>query len=92
MFARHVHSGLQHECRERDARNPGDETDDSEDTEEEEHYSASILLASDVVDSCREGKNDVQDTCSPDECLGEVARAHEIQPGENEGDDQDENE
>lgn len=78
----HVHGGLQHKGSEWDSRDPANETDDCEDAEDEEHDTTSILLARDVIDSCCQGEDNVENAGRPDEGLGEVSCAHEIEPRE----------
>lgn len=80
VFPCDVHTSLQHEGRKRDARDPTDEANYCEYTEYQERDSTTILLATDIVDTRRERKNDIQDPSHPNESFRKESRAHKICP------------
>ena len=66
---RHVDCRLEHQDRERYARDPADETENVEDAEDEEHDAARPVSSREHVNGRDETENDVENTRNPDELL-----------------------
>lgn len=84
--ARHVNRSLQHDDTEWNTRNPADETDDSENTEDEEHDAGAPLLPVEIVDRSADSKDTVKNAGDPDKLLGKIAGTQEIRPRHRESD------
>jgi hypothetical protein len=63
---------LQHQNREWDSRDPGNEADDCEDAEDEEHYATTPVFPGKHVDGSDETGDDVENARDPDELFGEL--------------------
>jgi len=58
---------------------PGNEAINGEESEHYEYYSAPILLLRDIIVTCCNREDDVENSRSTDEGLSEVSRADEVQ-------------
>ena len=83
---RHIHGLLQHDDAEWYSRDPADETNDGEDAEKGEHNRCGIVMFRKIVDCGSNAKDNMQDTCYPDELFGECTSQREVGPGENQSD------
>ncbi len=68
---------------ERDSFNPGDETDEGEDGEEQEYNSSRVILPREHVYSGHETEDDVENASNPDELFREDPSKGNITPAQN---------
>ena len=80
VVAGHIDACLKHEYAEWDARDPGDEAENSEGGEYEKDDSRRVLFAVEVVEGCAEAHKDVQNASGPNELLCKEAGQKEVAP------------
>ncbi len=61
-----IDHGLEHQNREGDSWDPGDEADNVEDRKDHEDNSCAVPMSHKIYDCCANAKHDLKDTSDPD--------------------------